>query len=80
MMAVLNLHGRKNFPDNCLTPAVAEGFVKLLHPDGPRPPAPKIPLDGEGPDIHQGCSLIQAPARHEPFKSAGLNKSDLVLY
>ena len=35
MMAVLNLHGRKNFPDNCLTPAVAEGFVKLLHPDSP---------------------------------------------
>ena len=50
MMAVLNLRGRKNFPDNCLTPAVAEGFVKLLHPDSPPGhPRPKYLLTVKGP-------------------------------
>ena len=48
MMAALNLHDRKNFLENYLNPAIADGWVKLLYPDSPRHPRQKYLLTVKG--------------------------------
>ena len=48
MMAALNLRDRKNFLENYLNPAIADGFVKLLYPDSPRHPRQKYLLTVKG--------------------------------
>ncbi len=48
MMAALNLHDRKNFLENYLNPAIADGFVKLLYPDSLRHPRQKYLLTVKG--------------------------------
>ena len=48
MMAALNLRDRKNFLENYLNPAIADGFVKLLYPDSPRHPRQKYRLTVKG--------------------------------
>ena len=48
IMTGLNLKGRDNFLNLYLTPAIAEGFVRLLYPDKPRHPRQKYLLTAKG--------------------------------
>ena len=48
MMNGLNLKGRDNFLNLYLSPAIAEGFVRLLYPQSPRHPRQKYLLTVKG--------------------------------
>jgi fido (protein-threonine AMPylation protein) len=48
MMAGLNLKGRDNFLNLYLSPAIAEGYVRLLYPKSPRHPRQKYLLTVKG--------------------------------
>lgn len=48
MMAGLNLKGRDNFLNLYLSPAIAEGYVRLLYPKSPRHPRQKYLLTVRG--------------------------------
>ena len=48
MMDGLNLKGRDNFLNLYLSPAIAEGYVRLLYPDKPRHPRQKYLLTVKG--------------------------------
>ena len=48
MMAGLNLKGRDNFLNLYLSPAMAEGYIRLLYPDKPRHPRQKYLLTVKG--------------------------------
>ena len=48
MMSSIGLRGRDNFLNLYLTPAVSEGFVRMLYPDSPRHPRQKYLLTVKG--------------------------------
>ena len=48
IMEVFNLKGRDNFLNLYLTPAIAEGFVRMLYPDKPHHPRQKYLLTEKG--------------------------------
>jgi hypothetical protein len=48
MMNGLNLKGRDNFLNLYLSPAIAEGYVRLLYPQSPRHPRQKYLLTVKG--------------------------------
>lgn len=48
IMEVFNLKGRDNFLNLYLTPAIAEGFVRMLYPDKPHHPRQKYLLTAKG--------------------------------
>ena len=48
MMQLLSLADRENFLNNCLDPAIKDGFVRLLYPDSPRHPRQKYLLTVKG--------------------------------
>ena len=48
LLQVLNLKDRKNFIENYLAPAIAEGYVRMLYPDSPRHPRQKYLLTVKG--------------------------------
>ena len=48
MMAGLNLKGRDNFLNLYLSPSIAEGYIRLLHPHSPRHPRQKYLLTVKG--------------------------------
>ena len=48
MMSDLNLKGRDNFLNLYLTPAISEGFIRLLYPGSPRHPRQKYLLTVKG--------------------------------
>ena len=48
MMSCIGLRGRDNFLNLYLTPAVSEGFVRMLYPDSPRHPRQKYLLTVKG--------------------------------
>ena len=48
MMAGLKLNGRNNFLNLYLNPAIADGFVRMLHPDSPKHPRQKYLLTPKG--------------------------------
>ena len=47
-MSGVELKGRDNFLNLYLTPAIADGFVRLLYPDKPRHPRQKYLLTVKG--------------------------------
>ncbi len=53
IMEKINLKHRPNFIDNYLTPAVAEGYIRLLYPDKPRHPRQKYLLTVKGQMLYQ---------------------------
>lgn len=48
MMSGIGLKGRDNFLDLYLTPAISEGYVRLLYPQSPRHPRQKYLLTAKG--------------------------------
>ncbi|MBO4739443.1 MAG: Fic family protein [Bacteroidales bacterium] len=48
MMANLNLKGRDNFINLYLSPAIAEGYIRMLYPQSPRHPRQKYLLTVKG--------------------------------
>ncbi|MBQ7518370.1 MAG: Fic family protein [Bacteroidales bacterium] len=48
MMALLQLKDRKNFLGTYLSPAIGEGFVRMLYPESPRHPRQKYLLTAKG--------------------------------
>ena len=48
IMEVFNLKGRDNFLNLYLTPAITDGFVRMLYPDKPRHPRQKYLLTAKG--------------------------------
>ena len=54
MMAGLNLKGRDNFLNLYLSPAMAEGYIRLLYPDKPRHPRQKYLLTVKGVALYKG--------------------------
>ena len=48
MMELKGLKDRKNFIEYHLSPAISEGFVRLLYPDKPRHPRQKYLLTAKG--------------------------------
>ncbi len=48
IMEVLSLKGRDNFLNLYLTPAIADGFVRMLYPNKPRHPRQKYLLTPRG--------------------------------
>lgn len=48
MMAAIGLKDRKNFMEYHLSPAMAEGYVKMMYPDKPRHPRQKYLLTPKG--------------------------------
>jgi len=53
MMSCIGLRGRDNFLNLYLTPAVSEGFVRMLYPDSPRHPRQKYLLTVKGLALYQ---------------------------
>ena len=53
MMASVGLKDRKNFVEYNLTPAIAEGYVRLLYPDKPRHPRQKYLLTVKGLSLYK---------------------------
>ena len=47
-MEVTGLKDRKNVLDVYLTPAISEGYVRMLHPQSPRHPRQKYLLTVKG--------------------------------
>ncbi|MBR5957867.1 MAG: Fic family protein [Salinivirgaceae bacterium] len=56
MMDGLNLKGRDNFLNLYLSPAIAEGYVRLLYPDKPRHPRQKYLLTVKGLALYKEIS------------------------
>ena len=48
MIAAVGLKDRKNFLEYSLSPAINEGYVKMLYPDSPRHPRQKYLLTVKG--------------------------------
>lgn len=48
MMEVVGLKNRPNFMDYSLTPAIAEGYIRMLYPDSPRHPRQRYLLTVKG--------------------------------
>ncbi len=48
MMGRLNLKGRDNFLNLYLSPAIANGYIRLLYPNSPRHPRQKYLLTAKG--------------------------------
>lgn len=48
MLKTVGLKNRENFLNNMLTPAMNEGFIRMLHPDSPRHPRQKYLLTVKG--------------------------------
>ena len=48
MMSILELKGRNNFLNLYLTPAISEGYIRLLYPQSPRHPRQKYLLTVKG--------------------------------
>ena len=48
MMSILELKGRDNFLNLYLTPAISEGYIRLLYPQSPRHPRQKYLLTVKG--------------------------------
>lgn len=48
IMSAVNLKDRKNFMEYSLSPAINEGFVRLLYPESPRHPRQKYLLTVKG--------------------------------
>lgn len=48
MIAAVGLRDRKNFLEYSFTPAMNEGYIKMLYPDSPRHPRQKYLLTGKG--------------------------------
>jgi hypothetical protein len=48
MLGVAGLKNRESFMDVYLTPAISEGYVRLLYPDKPRHPRQKYLLTVKG--------------------------------
>ena len=48
IMEVTGLKDRKNVLDVYLTPAISEGYVRMLHPQSPRHPRQKYLLTVKG--------------------------------
>ena len=48
MLLAVGLKDRMNFKEYTLTPAVSEGFVRMLYPDSPRHPRQKYLLTVKG--------------------------------
>lgn len=48
MLKEVGLKDRENFMNNMLNPAIAEGFIRMLHPDSPRHPRQKYLLTVKG--------------------------------
>ena len=53
MMVGLNLKGRDNFLNLYLSPAISEGYVRLLYPNSPRHPRQKYLLTAKGMLLYQ---------------------------
>ena len=48
MMAAVGLKDRPNFLEYSLSPAMSEGYVRMLYPDSPRHPRQKYLLTVKG--------------------------------
>ena len=48
IMEAIGLKDRKNVMDIYLTPAISEGYVRMLHPQSPRHPRQKYLLTVKG--------------------------------
>ena len=48
MLTAIGLKDRKNFVELFLTPAIAEGFIRMLYPNTPRHPRQKYLLTAKG--------------------------------
>ncbi|WP_405328841.1 Fic family protein [Fibrobacter sp.] len=53
MMAAIELKDRENFLNLYLSPAINEGFVKMLYPNSPRHPRQKYLLTAKGVAAYQ---------------------------
>ena len=53
MMASVGLKDRKNFVEYNLTPAIAEGYIRMLYPDKPRHPRQKYLLTVKGLSLYK---------------------------
>ncbi len=53
MMEAAGLKDRKNFLEYSLTPAIAEGLVRMKFPDSPRHPRQKYLLTIKGLTVHE---------------------------
>lgn len=56
MMEATGLKDRKNFLEYTLTPAINEGWVRMLYPDSPRHPRQKYLLTIKGKGLYSGLS------------------------
>ena len=56
MMEAVGLKDRKNFLEYSLTPAIAEGFVRMKYPDSPRHPRQKYLLTVKGLTVYEKIS------------------------
>ena len=54
MMVAIGLKDRENFLNLYLSPAINEGFVKMLYPNSPRHPRQKYLLTAKGVAAYQG--------------------------
>ncbi len=61
MLAALELHDRENFLNGYLTPAIKEGFVRLLYPDKPKHPRQKYQLTVKGLTLYQELQRNENP-------------------
>ena len=56
MMEAAGLKDRKNFLEYSLTPAIAEGLIRMKYPDSPRHPRQKYLLTVKGLTVYKGIS------------------------
>ena len=57
MMRLVDLRHRETFLNNYLTPAVKEGFIRLLYPASPRHPLQRYLLTVKGLAIYQALKM-----------------------
>ena len=63
MMERLQLKHRPNFLDLYLTPAITEGYIRMLYPDSPRPPRQRYLLTVKGTMVYSQMQKLQEDKR-----------------
>lgn len=63
MMNAVGLKNRPNFMDYSLTPAITEGYIRMLYPDSPRHPRQRYLLTVKGTMVYSQMQKLQEDKR-----------------
>ena len=71
-MEKLSLKDRKNFLEYHLTPAINEGYVRMLYPESPRHPRQRYLLTVKGTMIYSQMQSVSSAAMVKASSSGSL--------